>query len=134
MTNPSMRRARVRTGIAILFIGAGLVHFAYPTVFEALVPAALREHRGPINAATGVLILALGVAFLVPRLRAAARWSAMALLVATLPVTVGRALHPAGTATPGLPPVLFAVAAVAWLAMIALIWWATKPEAGDHRP
>ena len=73
-------------GIGILFLGAGLIHFTHAELFEKLVPVTLKDYRGIINAVTGVLIFAMGVAFLVPRLRAVARWSAIALLVVTLPV------------------------------------------------
>jgi uncharacterized membrane protein len=114
--------------IGILFIGAGLVHFTHARLFENLVPVALKDHRGSINAVTGVLIFAMGVALLVPRLRAVARWSAITLLVVTLPVTVYRAIHPADT----MPQAVAAVGVVMWLLMIALIWWATKPETNDR--
>jgi uncharacterized membrane protein len=121
-----------RMGIGILFIGAGLVHFTHASLFENLVPVALKDYRGSINAVTGVLIFAMGVAFLVPRLRAVARWSAITLLVVTLPTTTYRALHPAPLETLGFPPALAPVGVIVWLLMIALIWWATKPETNDR--
>jgi uncharacterized membrane protein len=121
-----------RVGIGILFIGAGLVHFTHASLFENLVPVALKDYRGSINAVTGVLIFAMGVAFLVPRLRAVARWSAITLLVVTLPTTAYRAIHPAAIESQGLPPALAAVGVIAWVLMIALIWWAAKPETNDR--
>jgi hypothetical protein len=50
------------------------------------------------------------------------------LLAATLPVTVYRAFDPAPIATLGFPPAFAIAGVIAWLLMIALIWWATKPE------
>jgi uncharacterized membrane protein len=79
-----------------------------------------------------VLIFAVGVAFLVPGLRAVARWSAITLLVVTLPTTAYRAIHPAPLETLGLPPALAPVGVVVWLLMIALIWWATKRGTNDR--
>jgi uncharacterized membrane protein len=119
-------------GIGILFIGAGLVHFTHASLFENLVPVALKDYRGVINAVTGVLIFAMGVAFLVPRLRAVARWSAIALLAVTLPTTAYRAIHPAPLETMGFPPALAPVGVIVWLLMIALIWWATRPGINDR--
>ena len=81
---------------------------------------------------TGVLIFVMGATFLVARLRVVARWSAIALLVVTLPTTTRRALHPAPLETPGLPPALAPVGVVVWLLMIILIWRATKLETNDR--
>jgi uncharacterized membrane protein len=128
----SKRRYYLRVGIGILFLGSGLVHFTRANVFENLVPAALKDHRETINALTGVLIFAMGVAFLVPRFRAVARWSAIAMLAATLPITAYRAIHPAAVESLGFTQQLAAVGVVVWLLMIALIWWATKPEPKHH--
>jgi uncharacterized membrane protein len=83
----------------------GLVHFTHANLFENLVPVALKDYRGSINAVTGVLI-AMGVAFLVPRLRAVARLGAITLLAVTLPTTAYRAIHPAPLETLGFPPAL----------------------------
>lgn len=131
-TGSSTQKNFVRMGIGILFIGAGLVHFTHASVFENLVPVALKEYRGSINALTGVLIFAMGVAFLVPRLRGVASWSAITLLVVTLPMTAYRAIYPAPLETLGFPPALAPVGVIVWLLMIALIWWATKPETNDR--
>jgi uncharacterized membrane protein len=119
-------------GIGILFIGAGLVHFTHASLFENLVPVALKDYQGTINAVTGVLIFALGVAFLVPRLRAVARLGAITLLVVTLPTTAYRAIHPAPLETLGFPPALAPVGVAVWLLMITLIWWATKRETNNR--
>jgi uncharacterized membrane protein len=119
-------------GIGILFVGAGIIHFTHASLFEDLVPGALKDYRASINVGTGVLIFAMGVAFLVPWLRAVARWSAIALLVVTLPAAVDRVIHPAVIESLGFTPALAAVGVIVWLLMIALIWWATKPETNDR--
>jgi uncharacterized membrane protein len=132
MDHPSTRRSLGRRGIGILFIGAGLVHFTHVSLFENLVPIAFKDYRGSINAVTGVLIFALGVAFLEPGLRAVARWGAITLLVVTLPATAYRAIYPAPLETLGFPPALAPAGVIVWLLMIALIGWATKPEKNDR--
>jgi len=122
----SIGRHFVRIGIGILFIGSGLVHFTHASLFESFVPVALQDYRGGVNAVTGVLIFAMGVAFLVLRLRAVARWSAITLLVVTL---LTATIYPAAIESLGFPPALAAVGVVVWCgSWIALIWWATKPE------
>lgn len=122
----SMRRHFVRIGIGILFIGSGLVHFTHASLFESFVPVPLQNYRGAVNAVTGVLIFAMGVAFLAPRLRAVARWSAITLLVVAL---LTATIYPAAIESLGFRPALAAVGVVVWCSLwIALIWWATKPE------
>ena len=73
----------------------------------------------------------MGVAFLVPRLRAVARWSAITLLVVTLLTTAYRAIYPSAMDPQGFTPTLAAVGVIVLVLMIALIWWATKPEMND---
>jgi uncharacterized membrane protein len=68
----------------------------------------------------------------VPRLRAVARWSAIPLLVVTLPGAVDQVIHPAAIESVGLSPALAAVRVLVQLLMIALIWWATKPKTNDR--
>ena len=43
-----------------------------------------------------------------------------------------RAIHPAAIESLGFSPALAAVGVIVWSLMIALIWWATKPETNDR--
>lgn len=121
----------VRMGIGVLFLGAGLIHFTHADFFDQLVPAALKDYAGIISTVTEVLMFAMGFAFLVPRLRAVARWSAIALLIATLPMAVDQVIHPAAIESLGLTPTLAAARVLVQLLIIALIWWATRPRTHD---
>jgi uncharacterized membrane protein len=100
----SKRRDFVRIGIGILFLCAALIHFTHKEFFDQLVPAALKDYRGIINPVTEVLMFAVGVAFLMPRLRAVARWSAISLLVVTLPGGIDQVFHPATIESLGFSP------------------------------
>jgi hypothetical protein len=53
-------------------------------------------------------------------------------LVVTLPVTTYRAIHPAVFEALGFTPAFAALGVIVWLLMIALIWWATKPQTTDR--
>jgi hypothetical protein len=50
----------------------------------------------------------------------------------TLPVTTYRAIHPAVFEALGFTPAFAALGVIVWLLMIALIWWATKPQTTDR--
>lgn len=122
-------RKIVCISIGVLVAGAGIAHFTNADFFTKLVPETLQAHRGAVNAVTGVIQAAMGLCFLVPMLRAVARWSTIVLLVVTLPAAIGQVIHPESIEAVGLMPALAVVRVVAQLLMIGLIWWATKPDA-----
>ena len=130
--NLSISRNLIRISIGVLVAGAGLAHFTHAEFFSTLVPDALRAHRGVANAATGIIQTAMGVTFFVPRLRVIARWSTIALLGLTLPAAVDQVIHPEAIESVGIRPTTAALRVLVQLLMIALIWWATKPN-GRHQ-
>jgi uncharacterized membrane protein len=77
-----------------LFVVAGLLHFARPRVYEAIMPDYLPWHRqlvyasGAAESAGGALLAARD-----PRLRRAGMWSLLATLAAILPANVHMAQH-----------------------------------------
>lgn len=77
--------------------------------------------------ATGILQTAMGVTFLIPRFRAVARWSTIALLVLTLPAAIDQVIHPEAIESMGLTPMLAALRVLVQSLMIVLVWRATKP-------
>ena len=129
--NATTTRKITRIGIGVLVAGAGLAHFTHAEFFSTLVPDSLGAYRGLVNAATGVIQTAMGVAFFFPRLRAAARWSTIALLGLTLPAAIDQVLHPEVIESLGITPAAAALRVLVQLLMIALVWWATRPE-GRH--
>ena len=118
----------IRISIGILVAGAGLAHFTHAEFFITLVPDALDAYRGIVNVATGILQTAMGVTFLVPRLRAVARWSTIVLLGLTLPAAIDQVIHPEAIESVGITPTVAALRVLVQLLMIALIWSATKPN------
>jgi len=120
-----------RIGIGTVIAGAGLAHFTYSGFFIQLVPENLSAFRGIINTATAVLMIAMGLSFFVPRLRAVARWSSVVLLVLSLPAAIGQVIHPETIKAVGLTRNIAALRIIVQLVMIILIWWATSSDQTD---
>ena len=78
---------------AALFVLGGVGHFAFPSAYRAIVPPSLPA-PGVLVAVSGVAEVAGGVGLLMPRLRRAAGWGLVALLVAVFPANVHMALNP----------------------------------------
>ena len=73
--------------LAALFVGAGVLHFVRPRMFEAIVPRWLPAPRALVLL-SGAAEIAGGVGLLIPGLRVAAAWGLAALLVAVFPANV----------------------------------------------
>ena len=73
--------------LAAAFVGAGVLHFVKPRVFEAIVPPSLPAPRLLVYL-SGVAEVAGGLGLLVPALRPWAGWGLAALLVAVFPANV----------------------------------------------
>jgi uncharacterized membrane protein len=99
--------------LAVAFIAAGVNHFARAEFYVAIMPPYLPwPHE--LVLVSGVFEILGGIGLLIPRLRVAAAWGLIALLVAVFPANVHMALHP--EALPerfaGVPPV---------------VWWVRLP-------
>lgn len=86
----------LRTGLlvllAVLMIGAGILHFVAPRGFVRIVPAWLPAPE-LLVAVSGACELLCGVGLLVPATRPWAAWGLVALLVAVFPANVNMAVH-----------------------------------------
>ncbi|MGI4760992.1 MAG: DoxX family protein [Janthinobacterium lividum] len=82
------RRCRwLRLGLALLFVGAGVLHFVHPAPFLRIVPPALPAPR-LLVLLSGVAEVAGGLGLLLPATRRLAGWGLLALLVAVFPANV----------------------------------------------
>ena len=77
--------ARIILGLC--FVLAGILHFALPDYYRAVVPGALPA-PGALVAASGVAEIAGGIGLLVPRWRQRAGLGLVLLLIAVLPANV----------------------------------------------
>ncbi len=80
-------RRWLRYGLALLFVGAGLLHFIHPETFERIVPPALPAPRRLVLL-SGAAEVAGGLGLLLPATRRWAAWGLLALLVAVFPANV----------------------------------------------
>jgi uncharacterized membrane protein len=83
----------LRRPFGVFFAGAGILHFARPKPFEAIVPDYLPAHRELVRL-SGAVELVAGVATLLPRHRGWGRWLSIATLIGVFPSNVHMALHP----------------------------------------
>lgn len=125
--------------LGVLFTGAGVAHFTNVSFFTSLVPENLAKYSNQINTGTGIYQTAGGLAFFFPEDRHLARWSALAILIPTLPAAIQQVREPERMRALGVPPRLTPVRVAAQILMAGLVWWATssdtKPDttAGDDR-
>ena len=77
---------------AALFTGAGVMHFAKPDFFEAIVPDWFPD-RQLANRASGAAEIALGLGLLAPPTRKASALGLAALTVAVFPANIDMALN-----------------------------------------
>ena len=73
--------------LAAAFVGAGVLHFVKPRVFEAIVPPSLPAPRALVLISGAAEVLG-GVGLLVPAVRPWAGWGLVALLVAVFPANL----------------------------------------------
>jgi uncharacterized membrane protein len=118
----------VRRLLGVLFTGAGLAHFTNPSFFTSLVPERLVKYRNEINTGTGIYQTAGGLAFFTPKARQLARWSALSILIPTLPAAIQQVREPERMRALGVPPQLTPVRVVVQVLMTALVWWATSVD------
>ena len=75
----------------LLFIAAGLLHFARPQMYERIVPAWV-GHAHEVVLLSGAAEFAGGVGLLIPATRVPAAWGLVVLLLAVWPANVQMAL------------------------------------------
>jgi uncharacterized membrane protein len=76
-----------RTILAVLFLVAGALHFAFPNVYLKIMPPYLPNHLLLVYISGAAEVLG-GLGLLIPSTRKAAAWGLVALLIAVLPANV----------------------------------------------
>jgi len=82
------------------FVFAGVMHFARPRFYLAIMPPWLPRHRELVYA-SGVAEIVGGAGLLVPAVRRPAGWWLLATLVAVFPANVHMAVHHEDFRVPG---------------------------------
>lgn len=107
--------------LAVFFIGAGVNHFLNPGPYLKMMPGYLPWPRELI-VVSGVAEVLGGLGLLIPRLRVAAGWGLIALLVAVFPANLHVALH--GWEGVAIPPWVLWVRLPFQAVFIAWVYWA----------
>ena len=108
--------------LALLFVGAGVMHFVRPEPFVRIVPRVLPAPEALVFW-SGVFEILGGIGLLVPALRVWAGWGLIALLVVVFPANVNMALHPEWF--PKVPVWALWARLPLQAVLIAWVWWAT---------
>ncbi len=124
---------KIATGsAAVLFFGAGVLHFAKPGPFLKIVPAYL-PNPALLVKISGAAELAGAAGLLIPVTRRSAAWGLVALLLAVFPANVYMATHSIQVTRTPLPSWAL------WTRLplqAGLIWWvlaATRPSLRGNR-
>lgn len=80
-----------RIGMAVLFLGAGAMHFVVPAAYERIIPPYLPAPR-TLVLVSGACEMLGGAGLLLPFSRRVAAWGLVALLVAVMPANVQMAI------------------------------------------
>ena len=73
--------------LALLLVGAGVMHFANSSFFLKIVPPYLPYHRAIVSL-SGICEIALGIALLVPQCSPVAAWGIVVLFIAVFPANI----------------------------------------------
>jgi uncharacterized membrane protein len=104
---------------AIFYVVAGSLHFIKPDEYLRIVPPSIPWHVAIARLSGGFEILG-GLGLLVPRIRRAAAWGLVALLIAVFPANVYISTNPIEAGAVFIAPVL------RWGRLplqLLLIWW-----------
>ncbi len=115
-------RTAMKWLLGLLFAAAGVMHFASPDPYVAIVPPYLPWPLALVYL-SGLAEVALGLLLLIPRFQSLAAWGLIALLIAVFPANWHMALNPDLYST--IPPVALWVRLPLQAVLIAWAYWYT---------
>jgi uncharacterized membrane protein len=115
-------RAVLRLLLAFLFVGVGVLHFVIAGTFEQIVPPYLPWPLTLVYV-SGVFEILGGCGLLIPRLRRAAGWGLIALLLAVFPANVHMAVNDVAVNGVHTPPLLLWLRLPLQAVFVAWVWW-----------
>ena len=113
--------------LGVLFVAAGINHFADPDFYVHIMPPYLPWHFSLIII-SGVAEIVLGAGLLVPRFQSIAAWGLIALLIAVFPANVHMAIN--SHLFPEYPPALLWARLPLQVVLIAWAYWFTSRQDG----
>ena len=122
------RSKRVSIGlIFVLFVAAGINHFVSPGAYLKIMPEYLPWPLALVYI-SGFFEVAGGIGIAIPRLRRAAGWGLVGLLVAVFPANIHMALNPEQFAF--IPSWALLARLPLQGVLIAWVWWASVHRTG----
>ena len=115
-----------RIGLAVLFLGAGAMHFAVPAAYDRIVPPYLPAPHTLVLISGACEVLG-GAGLVLPFSRRFAAWGLVALLIAVMPANVQMALDHAHW--PNIPEWALWLRLPIQLPLIAWAWIYTRAKA-----
>ena len=122
---------KVMRGVATAgFTLAGLDHFWNAAFFDKIVPPMFPDPHLMV-VISGVAEIAGGIGLQVPRLRRAAGWGLIALLIAVFPANVYMAVAPKDNPASAFPKWALWARLPLQAVFIAWVWWVMRPRVGS---
>lgn len=125
--------SRIKTialfGLAAFFIVIGIDHFVNPDFYVNIMPGYLPLHLEAVYI-SGFFEVVGGICVLIPRLRSAAGWGLVALLIAVYPANIHMALNP-----DLFPEIALSLLYIRLLFQFIFIFWAysaTRPSVAAY--
>ena len=125
----STRRAVSRWLLATLFMVAGIAHLARPDSYVAIMPPWLPSPL-LLVIVSGVCEILGGAGLLVPRVRRAAGWGLLALLVAVFPANVQMLMNARAEQSGTLAQLVLWARLPLQVVLIWWVWWAAVRRRG----
>jgi uncharacterized membrane protein len=112
--------------MAAFYVAAGVMHFARPEFYVAIMPPYLPWHLELVYL-SGVAEILCGVGLLIPQTRVLAAWATIALLIAVFPANIHVALNnvPMAGSTEGAG-ILNWIRLPFQFVFMAWAWWYTR--------
>jgi uncharacterized membrane protein len=107
----------------VLFVLAGINHFAHTPFYLAMMPAYLPWHAALVHV-SGLAEIALGLLMCLQRYARVAGWGMIALLIAVFPANLQMALHP--DLYPGYPAWALWLRLPLQLPLMVWAYWYTR--------
>ncbi len=109
--------------LALLMVGAGVMHFIKPDFYVTIMPPYLPWHLELVYL-SGVFEVALGVLLLIPRTSRLAAWGIIALLIAVFPANIYVYMHQ--ELIPSAGPILHLLRLPMQAFLILWAYWLTR--------
>jgi uncharacterized membrane protein len=118
--------------LALLFISAGVNHFAHPEFYLRIMPPYL-PWPSALHLIAGFFEAVFGILLLIPRYQVWAAWGLVALLFAVYPANIHMAVN--HQLYPEFPMIFHWIRLPLQFVMIAWAWWYTRqdePKEAEH--